>query len=735
MRKVTAVLLGTMALAAATPEARAQDVLPRPFVFFVEGINPAIPRVEGPSVVADAANASNKVLAFPGGNYAWPALRWAPTTGVNVSASQAARDTMFLRIRMSPEAGTPAAHANLRLMFQDTEAANGNGMSDDDDIPFRLVWLIPDSMFDGRSYNLALPLPPLTYAELQRARNDSTVATMTTPSQPLPANRRLGPLGKRWEYQGGYNPDGFAFVSDPADGRFREFEWPKVMGFGFFWDQPNGPAGTVFVDNWYIGGSKTDLSSFQGAGAPYAGTVSATASSDSTVSIAFTRQSGAGGYRVYAVTGTGASVTDRAQAQVIGNFTADAANLTASYPAFSPHPTIPNPTFHFAVTALSAAGVENTTPTYASATVQRAKEQGFVFPLTVTEMNGLYTTFERRALSTAFVNFNKARPFRISPGHGTIETPAQVTSRADLNVVTYVGYGPSLDDPNETVMMMYSDVTDDIRVFNTDNGSGAPVSGNFFTYDELAFYLGTYRVGFPVGSTNEGNVGGQDHGVNFAILTAGTGAPSKVWPSIAQSNLFGTPLFRIKPDGTGYEILAAFLVSDLAPDAGPAVTFTRPGATEIVYHPFLIGYDEQDGAGETFNNRTGTVSTVKPGLNFSNPGWYSSPRQRQAVAFAGSSVTVANEGEEAVAKFDLGTNYPNPFGKRTTIAFSTAASGPVTLAVYDLLGRRVASLVDGVMAAGNHTASLDAAGLASGMYVYRLAAGGQVASRTMVLVK
>jgi hypothetical protein len=87
------------------------------------------------------------------------------------------------------------------------------------------------------------------------------------------------------------------------------------------------------------------------------------------------------------------------------------------------------------------------------------------------------------------------------------------------------------------------------------------------------------------------------------------------------------------------------------------------------------------------------------------------------------------------ADFALYQNYPNPFNPVTRIAFDLPEAGKVKLLVYDLLGRRVASLVDGHLGAGQHQVSLDASSLASGVYFYRIEAGSFVQSRKMVLLK
>ncbi len=80
-------------------------------------------------------------------------------------------------------------------------------------------------------------------------------------------------------------------------------------------------------------------------------------------------------------------------------------------------------------------------------------------------------------------------------------------------------------------------------------------------------------------------------------------------------------------------------------------------------------------------------------------------------------------------------NYPNPFTNVTTIPFELAQPGPVRLEVFDLLGRRVATYVNSVQPAGKHTVQVDASQLASGMYLYRIEAGGKSDTKRMVRVR
>jgi hypothetical protein len=70
--------------------------------------------------------------------------------------------------------------------------------------------------------------------------------------------------------------------------------------------------------------------------------------------------------------------------------------------------------------------------------------------------------------------------------------------------------------------------------------------------------------------------------------------------------------------------------------------------------------------------------------------------------------------------YSLDQNYPNPFNPRTAISFQLSAISVVSLRVYDVMGREVATLVDGTRAAGFHTAYWDASSMPSGAYIYRL---------------
>ncbi len=85
--------------------------------------------------------------------------------------------------------------------------------------------------------------------------------------------------------------------------------------------------------------------------------------------------------------------------------------------------------------------------------------------------------------------------------------------------------------------------------------------------------------------------------------------------------------------------------------------------------------------------------------------------------------------------FQLSQNYPNPFNPTTTIRFSIAHRGRVSLKIFDILGREVATLVNGELEAGLHQATFDASKLTSGVYLYRINTGSNTETKKLVLLK
>lgn len=102
----------------------------------------------------------------------------------------------------------------------------------------------------------------------------------------------------------------------------------------------------------------------------------------------------------------------------------------------------------------------------------------------------------------------------------------------------------------------------------------------------------------------------------------------------------------------------------------------------------------------------------------------------------GTHTVIVNKSPEQITHFRLNQNYPNPFNPRTMISYSLPQTSTVTLKVYDIMGRTVATLLlNEKKATGNYEISFNGANLASGVYFYRLQAEKFIETKQMVLIK
>jgi hypothetical protein len=98
-------------------------------------------------------------------------------------------------------------------------------------------------------------------------------------------------------------------------------------------------------------------------------------------------------------------------------------------------------------------------------------------------------------------------------------------------------------------------------------------------------------------------------------------------------------------------------------------------------------------------------------------------------------VATADPERAVVQRYALNQNYPNPFNAVTRIEFDLSQTQQAELAVYDLTGRRVTTLLSGALRAGHHSVNWDAVGFSSGVYICRLHSTSGDFSRKMVLLK
>ncbi len=104
-------------------------------------------------------------------------------------------------------------------------------------------------------------------------------------------------------------------------------------------------------------------------------------------------------------------------------------------------------------------------------------------------------------------------------------------------------------------------------------------------------------------------------------------------------------------------------------------------------------------------------------------------------------VSGINDNQNTVAlelipeKFVVFQNYPNPFNPSTTIKFGLPEADQVNISVFNMLGQKIATLVNTRMEAGYHEINFQVNSLASGMYIYQIRAGKYVESRRMSILK
>jgi subtilisin-like proprotein convertase family protein len=124
-----------------------------------------------------------------------------------------------------------------------------------------------------------------------------------------------------------------------------------------------------------------------------------------------------------------------------------------------------------------------------------------------------------------------------------------------------------------------------------------------------------------------------------------------------------------------------------------------------------------------------TVTDIFPGADDGRLiGW--------GIQFNNQAVTAVNEEITGIPKkFALHQNYPNPFNPTTTIKYDLAKESFVKITVYDILGKQVQTLVNEQKKAGSYALEINASGLASGVYFYKIEAGTFVATKKMMLIK
>ena len=209
-------------------------------------------------------------------------------------------------------------------------------------------------------------------------------------------------------------------------------------------------------------------------------------------------------------------------------------------------------------------------------------------------------------------------------------------------------------------------------------------------------------------------------GANPTLIDSTKAFVSGIFVDAVHSRIYWTeygPARRIRSanlDGSGVTTIDSFTTSD------PRGIFVAPSEGKIFWTDYLTNRIETA-------SLTGSGETVLDS-SLSNP-----------LSIYGSNgidhgTGVAEKGNTP-ASYQLNQNYPNPFNPSTAISYQLQVNGQVTLRVYDVLGREVATLVNQKEDAGTHAVKFDGDNLPSGIYFYRLSTPGYVRTMKMVLLK
>ena len=141
------------------------------------------------------------------------------------------------------------------------------------------------------------------------------------------------------------------------------------------------------------------------------------------------------------------------------------------------------------------------------------------------------------------------------------------------------------------------------------------------------------------------------------------------------------------------------------------------GAVLITYHvqiddPLPAGITEVANQGRITGDNLDEILTDDPDTP--------TPSDATVTEIDPSGRTATEDAGELPTRFELGPTYPNPFKHETVIPFGVPHRADVSMRVYDVLGREVATLLDRRVALGWHTVTWQAAGLSAGLYVVRL---------------
>lgn len=746
-------------------------------ILFMDGPNVLIPQING-ATVEDAVEDGNLVHRFSGGAFFELGYFWdeGGFGGVDFTQNMADVDTVYLRVRINPADHTDG-EGNVRttgsLMLADvTNGTNSN-------LQWGIAYPLID-LYDNEWHDLVLPLPKPTIAE-----HDSALKGLDLNGDPLPESEQYNEAQMKWTFPTAWNGSEDVSPNDPELGG--DPEWENLGRIVI--RQGNNQSGTFYVDDFYIGSKAgTDLTvATELPDLP--GNVSATASGgDVQISWDHDTNSNIYNYELY-YSGSEISDIEDEGVKFIGSFrTSDL--LEFQHSVESPHPSVSSVEYHYAVVPTTQYSIKSSTNFTPESVVASGDIMPYIFELSEDQEIAIISDLEGGEINSENWPTEDFAPFVLSGDDNTSNWSGEMDAsakvwmafgRADGFQTLYI-YTEAYDDdilagaeanPSEMFgTTVYPRIGQDptwipdIAELDTD------LEWNYYLKDQLKIHFGSYDVDFVTGTTNEHRSRGAkpDYFLSLQpkMSTESTdpgpdGLLTRFWVTEHDfenaDNEYNTLYYNSEHQFTfsslyenimngdarvGWKAMVAFDATDLLVATngdGEAIDqpFEFPETNALKYIPItfeLWDKDSGDG-GNWWENPSHVFSYPTAIAGGGNNEWEDGISSVGTAAMAGIEVSTSNDVEKTLpTAFSLEQNYPNPFNPTTKIAFNLPSNAEVKLTVFNLLGQKVATLVDGNrMWAGKHTVNFDAGLFSSGIYIYRLEAGDYTSSKKMMLIK
>lgn len=438
-----------------------------------------------------------------------------------------------------------------------------------------------------------------------------------------------------------------------------------------------------------------------------------------------------GGYQ-YDVYFADSAFTSTDGASSVGSFIAGE-GLTFQHSTDAPHPTLAEDfTAHYGLVAKTQNGSASEI-TVKSIETGMTSAENYIVELSETAANTIFDAIDDATVPEASVLAglfpDGYKPFEISESSGRkiIENGAGGDDDADISGKMWIGF-----DPASAYFFIYAEITDDILVPTPKSTTG----GGGWQYDSWEMGIGAYSP--------ESFINGSDHQSFESTdepdfqLRAGIRADTADYmhgndggTSFDVDNINNSATIGDDSPAGMYRLLSVVNTNAFQTYNAEAAAFVFPTGTGVSTIPFTWTINDAD---------AGTRDTQ---VGWSTKGgqddWWNTPARWETVALVGAdAIPTSNEGEgqDRVSEFSLDQNYPNPFNPTTNISFKLGTSSNVTLEVYNLLGQKVATILQNQkLSAGSHSQKFDASRLASGLYVYRISTESFTQSRKMMLIK